>query len=168
MTRHTKIVATLGPASNNPEVLEKLIRAGVDVVRMNFSHGTAEDHVNRATMVREAARVSVARSAFSPTCRGPKIRVGKFSDDKVVLENGARFVLDAACNSGTQERVGLDYKDLPKDVKAGDVLLLDDGRVVLDVDRVAGTEIHTLVRHGGELSNNKGINRQGAASRPRH
>ncbi|MFO1345437.1 MAG: pyruvate kinase [Rhodocyclaceae bacterium] len=161
MTRHTKIVATLGPASNNPEVLEKLIRAGVDVVRMNFSHGTAEDHVNRATMVREAAARVGRPVGILADLQGPKIRVGKFSDDKVVLENGARFVLDAACNSGTQERVGLDYKDLPKDVKAGDVLLLDDGRVVLDVDRVAGTEIHTLVRHGGELSNNKGINRQG-------
>ena len=161
MTRHTKIVATLGPASNNPEVLEKLIRAGVDVVRMNFSHGTAEDHVNRATMVREAAARVGRPVGILADLQGPKIRVGKFSDDKVVLENGARFVLDAACNSGTQERVGLDYKDLPKDVKAGDVLLLDDGRVVLDVDRVAGTEIHTLVRHGGELSNNKGSNRQG-------
>ncbi|TXG88859.1 MAG: pyruvate kinase, partial [Rhodocyclaceae bacterium] len=95
MTRHTKIVATLGPASNNPEVLEKLIRAGVDVVRMNFSHGTAEDHVNRATMVREAAARVGRPVGILADLQGPKIRVGKFSDDRVVLENGARFVLDA-------------------------------------------------------------------------
>lgn len=161
MTRHTKIVATLGPASNNPEVLEKLIRAGVDVVRLNFSHGSAEDHVARATMVRDAAMRVGRPVGILADLQGPKIRVGKFEDGKVALENGARFVLDANCTTGTQERVGLDYKDLPKDVKNGDVLLLDDGRIVLDVARVSGTEIHTVVRHGGELSNNKGINRLG-------
>ena len=161
MTRHTKIVATLGPASNNPEVLEKLIRAGVDVVRLNFSHGSADDHVARATMVREAAARVGRPVGILADLQGPKIRVGKFADGKVTLENGARFVLDANCATGTQERVGLDYKELPKDVRNGDVLLLDDGRIVLDVERVAGAEIHTVVRHGGELSNNKGINRQG-------
>ncbi len=161
MTRHTKIVATLGPASNNPEVLEKLIRAGVDVVRLNFSHGSADDHVARATMVREAAARVGRPVGILADLQGPKIRVGKFADGKVTLENGARFVLDANCATGTLERVGLDYKELPKDVRNGDVLLLDDGRIVLDVERVAGAEIHTVVRHGGELSNNKGINRQG-------
>jgi pyruvate kinase len=161
MTRHTKIVATLGPASNTPEILEKLIRAGVDVVRMNFSHGTAEDHVNRASMVREAATRVGRPVGILADLQGPKIRVGKFAEGKVTLENGARFVLDANCATGSQERVGLDYKDLPKDVKGGDVLLLDDGRIVLDVESVHGAEIHTFVRHGGELSNNKGINRQG-------
>ncbi len=161
MTRHTKIVATLGPASNNPEVLEKLIRAGVDVVRLNFSHGSADDHVARASMVRDAAARVGRPVGILADLQGPKIRVGKFADGRVVLENGARFILDANCASGTQERVGLDYKDLPKDVKSGDVLLLDDGRIVLDVETVRGAEIHTVVRHGGELSNNKGINRQG-------
>jgi pyruvate kinase len=161
MTRHTKIVATLGPASNNPEILEKLIRAGVDVVRMNFSHGSAEDHINRATMVRDAAGRVGRPVGILADLQGPKIRVGKFAEGKILLENGARFILDAQCQSGTLERVGLDYKDLPKDVRNGDVLLLDDGRIVLDVERVIGTEIHTAVRHGGELSNNKGINRQG-------
>jgi pyruvate kinase len=161
MTRHTKIVATLGPASNSAETLEKLIRAGVDIVRLNFSHGTAEDHVARANTVREAAARVGRPVGILADLQGPKIRVGKFSEGKITLENGARFVLDANCASGTQERVGLDYKDLPRDVKAGDVLLLDDGRIVLDVERVHGAEIHTVVRHGGELSNNKGINRQG-------
>jgi pyruvate kinase len=161
MTRHTKIVATLGPASNDADVLEKLIRAGVDIVRLNFSHGTADDHVARARVVREAAARVGRPVGILADLQGPKIRVGKFTEGKVVLENGARFILDANCTSGTLERVGLDYKDLPKDVKNGDVLLLDDGRIVLDVERVAGAEIHTVVRHGGDLSNNKGINRQG-------
>ncbi|HEX5802174.1 MAG TPA: pyruvate kinase, partial [Azospira sp.] len=161
MTRHTKIVATLGPASNDSVVLEKLIRAGVDVVRLNFSHGTADDHVARARTVREAAARVGRPVGILADLQGPKIRVGKFVDGKVTLENGARFVLDANCGTGNIERVGLDYKDLPKDVRTGDVLLLDDGRIVLDVVLVRGAEIHTLVRHGGELSNNKGINRQG-------
>ena len=132
---------------------------------MNFSHGTAEDHVNQATMVREAAARVGRPVGILADLQGPKIRVSKFSDDKVVLENSARFVLDAACNSGAQERVGLDYKDLPKDVKAGDVLLLDDDRVVLDVD-FAGTEIHTLVPPRRRTVEQQGINRQAAASRP--
>ena len=92
---------------------------------------------------------------------GPKIRIGKFEGGRIQLENGARFILDAACTLGNQERVGLDYPELPNDVRAGDVLLLDDGRITMTVERVVGSEIHTITRHGGELSNNKGINRQG-------
>ncbi len=161
MSRHTKIVATLGPASSDPQVLERMIRAGVDVVRLNFSHGKPEDHVARATAVREAAARVGRPVGILADLQGPKIRVGKFADGRIALDKGARFVLDAACELGDGERVGLDYKDLPKDVKSGDVLLLDDGRIVLDVTRVLGSEIHTTVRHGGELSNNKGINRQG-------
>ena len=161
MSRHTKIVATLGPASNTPEVLEALIRAGVNVVRMNFSHGTAEDHANRARMVREAAARVGCPVGILGDLQGPKIRIGKFENSKITLENGAKFVLDAKCTLGNQERVGLDYKDLPKDVSAGSVLLLDDGRIVMDVDMVRGAEVFCTVRHGGELSNNKGINRQG-------
>jgi pyruvate kinase len=161
MSRHTKIVATLGPASSDPQVLERMIRAGVDVVRLNFSHGKAEDHVARANMVREAA-ARVGRSVgILADLQGPKIRVGKFADGKVTLEKGAHFILDAKCELGDIQRVGLDYKDLPKDVSAGNVLLLDDGRIVLDVVRVLGSEIFTTVRDGGELSNYKGIYRQG-------
>ncbi|HSD36197.1 MAG TPA: pyruvate kinase [Rhodocyclaceae bacterium] len=161
MQRHTKIVATLGPASNDADVLERLIRAGVDVVRLNFSHGKAEDHINRANIVREAARRVGKPVAILADLQGPKIRVGKFENGKTLLEKGGKFILDAACEIGNDERVGLDYKDLPKDVKAGTILLLNDGAIVLEVDRVSGNEIHTIVRQGGELSNNKGINQKG-------
>ncbi len=161
MTRHTKIVATLGPASNAPESLEKLLRAGVDVVRLNFSHGKAEDHIALANTVREIAAKLGRPVGILADLQGPKIRVGKFENGKITLEANDRFILDARCELGNQERVGLDYKDLPKDVSAGNTLLLDDGRIVLEVERVFGHEIHTVVRHGGDLSNNKGINREG-------
>ncbi len=161
MARHTKIVATLGPASTDPVTLERLIRAGVDVVRMNFSHGTAEDHMARARTVREISAKVGRPVGILGDLQGPKIRVGKFENGKIQLEKGDKFILDANCALGNQERVGLDYKDLPRDVESGAVLLLDDGRIVLDVERVIGAEIHTVVRHAGELSNNKGINRQG-------
>lgn len=161
MSRHTKIVATLGPASSDPLILEAIIRAGVDVVRLNFSHGKLEEHIALAASVREiAARVGRTVGILADL-QGPKIRVGKFEDGKVTLEEGSPYILDAHCELGNQERAGLDYKDLPGDVSAGNVLLLDDGRIVLDVQRVCGHEIHTVVRHGGILSNNKGINRQG-------
>ena len=161
MTRHTKIVATLGPASNAPESLENLLRAGVDVVRLNFSHGKAEDHIALANTVREIAAKLGRPVGILADLQGPKIRVGKFENGKITLETNDRFILDARCDLGNQERVGLDYKDLPKDVSAGNTLLLDDGRIVLEVERVFGHEIHTVVRHGGDLSNNKGINREG-------
>jgi pyruvate kinase len=161
MPRSTKIVATLGPASSDKLVLERMLAAGVDVVRFNFSHGKAEDHLARAKLVREAAAASGREVAIMADLQGPKIRVGKFEGGKVELRNGARFVLDANVELGNDERAGLDYKDLPRDVKPGDTLLLNDGLIVLDVERVAGSEIHTLVRIGGELSNNKGINKQG-------
>ncbi|QEL66075.1 pyruvate kinase [Oryzomicrobium terrae] len=161
MPRHTKIVATLGPASSDAETLTRMIAAGVDVVRLNFSHGKAEDHIARVAAVRAAAEQVGRPVGILADLQGPKIRVGKFAAGKVTLAKGQAFILDAACDLGNDERVGLDYKDLPKDVSAGSVLLLDDGRIVLDVVRVAGPEIHCTVRHGGELSNNKGINRQG-------
>ena len=161
MTRHTKIVATLGPSSSDPLVLETLIRAGVDVVRLNFSHGKAADHIALATSVRQIAAQVGRPVGILADLQGPKIRVGKFADGKIMLEAGDRFILDAKCELGNQERVGLDYKDLPNDVDSGNVLLLDDGRIVLEVESVSGPEIHTVVRHGGSLSNNKGINRQG-------
>jgi pyruvate kinase len=138
-----------------------MIAAGVDVVRMNFSHGTAEDHLARAESVREVARELERTVGIMCDLQGPKIRIGKFDGARIQLENGARFILDAACTLGNQERVGLDYPELPNDVRAGDILLLDDGRITLTVERVSGSEIHTVTRHGGELSNNKGINRQG-------
>jgi pyruvate kinase len=161
MTRHTKIVATLGPASRDPLVLETLIRAGVNVVRLNFSHGKAEDHIALAASVRLIAAQVGLPVGILADLQGPKIRIGKFESGMITLQTGDHLILDAHCELGNQERVGLDYKDLPRDVTSGNVLLLDDGRIVLDVERVIGHEIHTTVRHGGELSNNKGINRQG-------
>jgi pyruvate kinase len=161
MSRHTKIVATLGPASSTPEVLERMVQAGVDVVRMNFSHGSADDHKARADGIRAAAAKYGRTVGILGDLQGPKIRVGKFEGNKITLVVGAAFVLDATCSMGNQDRVGLDYKDLPKDVVNGDILLLDDGRLKLEVTGVRGQEIHTRVLVGGELSNNKGINRQG-------
>jgi pyruvate kinase len=162
MPRATKIVATLGPASSSPEVLERMIRAGVDVVRMNFSHGTAQDHIDRATLVRSIAQRAGREIAIMADLQGPKIRVGKFEGDKTLLEPGQVFILDGAMTAlGTNERVGLDYKELPRDVKAGDVLLLNDGLLKLVVDAVRGQEVHTTVVVGGVLSNNKGINKAG-------
>jgi pyruvate kinase len=161
MLRSTKIVATVGPASSSAEILRRLLEAGVDVLRFNFSHGTAEDHLARARLVREVAADYGREIAIMADMQGPKVRVGRFEGGKVELQRGARFILDAACELGNAERVGLDYKELPRDVRPGDVLLLNDGLLVLEVERVAGGEIFTTVRVGGELSNNKGINKQG-------
>ena len=163
MPRHaTKIVATLGPASSDPALLEAMIRAGVNVVRLNFSHGLAQDHIDRATLVRAASLRAGREVAIMADLQGPKIRVGKFAQGKVMLEPGEKFVLDASrTEPGDLGGVGLDYKELPRDVKAGDVLLLNDGLIVLTVDAVKGEQVLTTVKLGGELSNNKGINKQG-------
>jgi len=162
LRRATKIVATLGPASSDPALLEQMIRAGVNVVRMNFSHGKSQDHIDRAQLVREAARRAGREVAIMADLQGPKIRVGKFAEGRVMLESGASFVLDAGRTElGDVHAVGLDYKSLPREVKAGDVLLLNDGLIVITVDMVKGEAIHTTVKLGGELSNNKGINKLG-------
>src|SRR5206468_4153095 len=161
MSRSTKIVATLGPASSDPQTLERMFLAGVDVVRMNFSHGTAEDHERRAELVREACRKTGRTVGIMGDLQGPKIRIGRFKDGKVTLNPGDAFVLDADCELGVDGRVGLDYKELPRDVRPGDVLLLDDGKIVFEVEKVVGNEVRCRVRHGGVLSNNKGINRLG-------
>ena len=163
MPRHaTKIVATLGPASSTVELLEAMIRAGVNVVRLNFSHGKAQDHIDRATLVREASARAGREVAIMADLQGPKIRVGKFAEGRVMLVPGACFVLDASrTEPGDIGGVGLDYKELPRDVKPGDVLLLNDGLIVLTVDAVKGEQVLTTVKLGGELSNNKGINKQG-------
>ncbi|MDR0481156.1 MAG: pyruvate kinase, partial [Gallionellaceae bacterium] len=162
MLRRTKIVATLGPASSTQEALERIVRAGVDVVRLNFSHGTAEDHQRRADIVRAAAKAAGRTVGILADLQGPKIRVRKFENDKIELEPGDTFILDAAWDKlGNQERVGLDYKDLPNDVVQGDVLLLNDGMLEFHVSEVRGSEVHCKVVRGGVLSNNKGINRRG-------
>jgi len=161
MQRATKIVATLGPASSTQDVLNRMLAAGVDVVRLNFSHGAAADHEQRARLVRDAARSLGREVAIMADLQGPKIRVGKLANGKVTLKTGQHFILDADCELGNEERVGLDYKELPRDVAPGDVLLLNDGLIRLRVESVLGNEITTRVEVGGVLSNNKGINRQG-------
>ena len=162
MARATKIVATLGPASSEPALLERLLAAGVDVVRLNFSHGKADEHSARAELVRATAAKLGRTVALMADLQGPKIRVGKFVGGKVMLEPGHAFVLDAErTEPGDAHTVGLDYKELPRDVRPGDTLLLNDGLIVLTVDAVLGEQVHTIVRIGGELSDNKGINRQG-------
>ena len=160
--RATKIVATLGPASSDPALLEQMIRAGVNVVRLNFSHGTAQDHIDRAKLVREAAVRAGREVAIMADLQGPKIRVGKFAQGKVQLQTGQKFVLDATRKEpGDEQGVGLDYKALPREVRKGDVLLLNDGLIVMEVESVQGEKVHATVLQGGELSNNKGINKQG-------
>ncbi len=163
MQRRTKIVATLGPSTDDPKVLDEMIQAGVDVVRVNFSHGTHEEHLRRAEQVRNRARAHGRQVGVFADLQGPKIRIDRFLDGKIDLQEGARFILDAglAADAGTKERVGIAYKALIDDVNRGDTLLLDDGAVVLWVEGVSGNEIETRVVVGGTLSNNKGINRQG-------
>lgn len=163
MLRRTKIVTTLGPATDDPQVLEALIKAGANVVRLNFSHGVAADHERRAREVREIAQRLGIHVAVLGDLQGPKIRVAKFESGAVTLDVGDVFVLDAELetSAGNQQRVGIDYKELPQDVNEGDILLLDDGRVRLQVEDVSGAQITTTVTVGGKLSNNKGINRLG-------
>ncbi|WP_010604862.1 pyruvate kinase [Pseudoalteromonas maricaloris] len=163
MLRRTKIVATLGPATDRDNNLEKIIRAGTNVVRLNFSHGVAQDHKNRAEAVREIAKRLGVNVAILADLQGPKIRVSTFKEGKVFLEVGAKFTLDAKMEPGQGhvEAVGIDYKELPNDVKQGDLLLLNDGLIQLVVEEVQGHLVHTSVKVGGVLSNNKGINRLG-------
>ncbi|MBK9521690.1 MAG: pyruvate kinase [Rhodocyclaceae bacterium] len=161
MQRSTKIVATLGPASSSIERLTELVAAGVDVVRINFSHGKPEDHKQRVDILRAAAKVTGRTVGVMADLQGPKIRIGKFASGPVSIKAGQAFILDAACKLGDAGRVGLDYPELIDDVVAGDVLLLDDGRTVFDIEQVVGSEIFCRNRHDGELSNNKGINKQG-------
>ncbi|MDQ6961657.1 MAG: pyruvate kinase [Mariprofundaceae bacterium] len=161
--RRTKIVATIGPASESPEVLDKLVVAGVNVVRLNFSHGTAEEHQLRAKNVRAAAKKNGVYVGILADMQGPKIRIGKYKTGKTFLDVGQKYIIDGALdlNDGDDERVGLTYKELISDVEPGARLLLNDGLIVMDVDQVIGQEIHCIVMVGGVLSNNKGINRAG-------
>ncbi len=161
MLRKTKIVATLGPSSSDPATLARMIEAGVDVVRMNFSHGTASEHAARVASVKSIARNLGRTVGILVDLQGPKIRIGKFKDGKITLQVGDKFILDAKCTIGDGDRVGLDYKELPQDVVPDDILLLDDGRIEFHVVTVKGDQVHCVVIRGGVLSNNKGINRKG-------
>ena len=163
MLRRTKILATLGPATDTVERIEAIINAGTNVVRMNFSHGSAEDHIERANKVRTAAKKLGKYVGILGDLQGPKIRVAKFVEGSIILGMGDHFILDADMDrdSGNQQAVGIDYKALPQDVNKDDLLLLDDGRIQLLVTDVQGNKVHTEVTVCGKLSNNKGINRLG-------
>jgi pyruvate kinase len=163
LAKRTKIVATLGPATDRPGVLEAMIRAGVDVVRINFSHGTDADRRRRVSEV-HATGLRLGRDiGVLGDLQGPKIRVERFANGPVELEDGASFALDAALppDAGDQHAVGVAYKALPQDVSPGDMLLLNDGAIVLEVERVEGPRVECRVRVGGTLSDGKGINRMG-------
>jgi pyruvate kinase len=163
MLRRTKIIATLGPATEGDSAIGKLLQADIDLVRINFSHGRLSDHQNRVEAIRTHAGNIQGQIGILADLQGPKIRIARFEKDHVTLEAGAAFVLDASlsASAGTDEAVGVDYKDLAKDVKPGDILLLDDGRIELEVSGIEGPRIICTVIVGGELSNNKGINLRG-------
>lgn len=158
--RRTKILATLGPATDTPGMIDQMILAGLDVVRINFSHGAASEHIERARYVRERGRALDREIGVLVDLQGPKIRITRFREGFVLLSPGDKFALDNNIDKmdGDHNGVGLTYKTLPQDVKAGDRLLLDDGRIVMDVDRVVGERVECTVVVGGKLSNNKGIN----------
>lgn len=161
--RRTKIVATLGPACDDDAVLTRLIKAGVNLVRLNFSHGSVEDHAARAERVRRISQTLGAHVAILGDLQGPKIRIARFTEGSVQIKTGERFILDAERDgqNGDASGVGIDYKNLPHDVTAGDTLLLDDGRITMEVDAVEGLKVICRVVQGGKLSNNKGINKLG-------
>lgn len=163
MVRRTKIVATLGPATDDPKMLDKIIEAGVDLVRINFSHGSPEEHLDRVEKLRNRARAHGRQVGVLADLQGPKIRIQRFKEGPIHLEEGATFILDGECGSedGNSGRVGIAYKQLVDDVKRGDSLLLDDGRLVFWVDDVTGQQITCRVVVGGALSDRKGINKQG-------
>ena len=161
--RRTKIVATLGPATDEPGVLEEMVRAGLDVARINFSHGGKEEQRRRVLTVRAAAEKAGRPVGILADLSGPKIRIESFEKGRIVLAEGQPFALDIALdpNAGNEREVGCAYKDLVKDVRAGDTLLLADGYIVLEVLSVSATRVECVTRAGGELSNRKGLNKQG-------
>jgi pyruvate kinase len=161
--RRTKILATLGPATDPEGVLDELVRAGVNVVRLNFSHGAPEQHARRVEAVREAAARQGREVGILADLQGPKIRIEKFAEGKVALKAGQEFALDCRADAppGDATRVGVSYLGLLQDVHAGDMLLLDDGLVALRVLAVEGSTVHTQVLADGWLSDRKGLNRLG-------
>jgi pyruvate kinase len=163
MLRRTKILATLGPATDDPKTLDGLIHAGVDVVRVNLAHGTYDEHRRRSERMRNRAQASGRQVGLLVDLQGPKIRIGRFTAGSVVLAEGELFTLDADCplDKGNQGRVGMTFSGLVDDVSRGDTLLLDEGAIVLWVDQVDGSRVTCKVVVGGVLSDSKGINRQG-------
>ena len=163
MLKQTKIIATLGPATDAPGMLQAVLSAGVDLIRVNLSHGSKKDHILRIEATRDLAKVLNKEIGIIIDLQGPKIRIARFREGAIFLEAGEHFVIDAdlATDAGTVHSVGVDYKSLPREVSAGDILVLDDGLILLTVERIENNQIHCLVEMGGKLSNHKGINRRG-------
>lgn len=163
MLRRTKIVATLGPATDSQESLTAILKAGVNVTRLNFSHGSAQDHIERARRVREASSTLGRHTAILADLQGPKLRIARFRDNKITVKAGQSFILDATMDkeAGDEQRVGIDYEQLIQDVTPGDILVLDDGRIEMRVESVDDHSITSTVLIGGPLSNNKGLNKRG-------
>mgnify|MGYP000318430790 CR=1 FL=1 len=161
--RHTKIIATLGPATDDPRVMRDLLAAGVDVVRINFSHGNADDQRRRVEMARAAAESLGRDLGVLGDLQGPKIRVESFRDGPIELQDGDTFTLDPdlPADAGTQQAVSVSYAPLASDVTVGDVLLLNDGAIELKVAAIEGNAVHCTVTVGGRLSDRKGLNRLG-------
>ncbi|MEX0933415.1 MAG: pyruvate kinase [Candidatus Paceibacterota bacterium] len=162
MNKKTKIIATLGPASSSKETIKELIESGVNIFRLNFSHGSHEEHLLRLKMVRAVANEAGVHIGVLQDLGGPKIRIGSFETETVTLERGAPFALTTEDVMGTAERVSINYKKLPEEVEVGGRLMLDDGKVELKVESVEGNTIHTVVVHGGEITSRRGVNAPGA------
>src|SRR5918998_2483120 len=163
MSRRAKIVCTLGPATSSPEQVTALVEAGMDVARLNFSHGAHEHHATAYRLVREASDSTGHAVAVLADLQGPKIRLGTFADGPVQWPTGAQVVITVEDVPGTAERVSTTYKNLSDDVRVGDRLLVDDGKLALTVVRVQGPDVFCLVVEGGEVSNNKGLSLPGVA-----
>jgi len=162
MVKKTKIIATMGPASSDPKVIEELINSGVDLFRINFSHGKKESHQENIANIRKIADELNKPVAILGDLQGPKIRVAKFADGKVTLKLNQKLILDCSYTElGNDQIVGVDYADLAKDVFKDDTLLLDDGKIAFKVEKVVGEQVHCIVIQAGVLSNNKGINKLG-------
>ncbi|MEW6661464.1 MAG: pyruvate kinase [Bacillota bacterium] len=159
--RRTKIISTIGPASESVSVLQELFRAGVNVARLNFSHGSHEEHGARIKAIREAATVTKSTVAIMLDTKGPEIRTGLLKDGKAVLREGAELILTVEDVLGDESRIAVSYKDLPKEVAPGDTILIDDGLISLEVKSVKGSEVSCAVLNGGEISNRKGVNLPG-------
>ncbi len=156
--RRTKIVCTIGPASESPEIIAALIRQGMDVARLNFSHGTLEDHDQRFKLIRGASKKSGRRVAILMDTRGPEVRIKGFNASSVELCDGSRFYLTTDEVEGDQSRVSVTYKDLPRDLRTGNRILIDDGMIELEVEELERTEVRTVVVNGGILYPGKSIN----------
>ena len=153
--KKTKIVCTLGPATDQLEILEKLLKSGMNIARFNFSHGNHEEQKKRMSLIREASKNTGIPVALMLDTKGPEMRIGSFKTGKVTLEKGKSFILTGRAVEGSEEIVSINHKNLPNEVQAGDQILLSDGLIGLRVESVDGLDILTIVENGGEISNNK-------------